>query len=575
MKSQTAPGAPVAIIDEVTADVRKAIVPVTLIGWSAEIFALCPIVYMFQVYDRVVSTRDVDTLLVLSAALVFAVAVAEALHFLRSRLQAAAALHIETKLADPVAHAVIGAQLAAQPLRARAIPQDLRAISQFVASPAAAGMLEAPMALPFLCALWLMDPWLALAALFGLGATATLAWLSEIVLPSKLDLARKHAEASQQLFSLFVARPGAAVAMGMESRLRARWLELQKRFLRSQASVSLEAGRLQAVSKFVQLTLGSGLLGLAAWLTLEDRLPANGSLVIIASLLGARTLQPLGKLVAGWKSLVGARQSHGRLSAALRDFQMPTTPMPLPAPSGALSAISLDVTPPGSTRPVLESLRFDLIPGQGLAVVGPSGAGKSCLLATLVGASKAAAGVARLDGVDIHVWNKEELGPYIGYMSQDVELLEGSIADNISRFEVPSPVRDEKLRRAVEASGLAEMWDAIPDGLYTRLGARGAPLSGGQRQRVGLARALYGEPRLLVLDEPDAHLDRAGVAALIAALRGAKAAGCTFVIATHSNALLTVVDHILVVADGQQKGFAPRDEMVAAFQRAAQVAAAG
>ena len=273
---------------------------------------------MFEVYDRVVSTRDVGTLLMLSAALIFAVAMAEVLHFFRSRLQAEAARHIESKLAGPVAHAVVGAQLATQPLRARAIPQDVRAISQFVASPAAAGMLEAPMALPFLCALWLMDPWLALVALLGLGATAILAWLNEIVLPPKLELARNHAEASQQLFSMFVARPGAAVAMGMESRMRARWFELQKRFLRSQAAVSLDAGRLQATSKFVQLTLGSSLLGLAAWLTLEGRLPVNGSLVIIASLLGARVLQPLGKVVAGWKSLVGARQSHARLSADTR-----------------------------------------------------------------------------------------------------------------------------------------------------------------------------------------------------------------------------------------------------------------
>lgn len=575
MKCPNQQGSGVAIVDEVTTEVRKAMLPVILISWGADVIALCPILYMFEVYDRVVSTRDVGTLLMLSAALIFAVAMAEVLHFFRSRLQAEAARHIESKLAGPVAHAVVGAQLATQPLRARAIPQDVRAISQFVASPAAAGMLEAPMALPFLCALWLMDPWLALVALLGLGATAILAWLNEIVLPPKLELARNHAEASQQLFSMFVARPGAAVAMGMESRMRARWFELQKRFLRSQAAVSLDAGRLQATSKFVQLTLGSSLLGLAAWLTLEGRLPVNGSLVIIASLLGARVLQPLGKVVAGWKSLVGARQSYARLSAALRDYPMPPPSMPLPSPSGGLSAISLAVAPPGRTQVVLENLRFEIMPGQGLAVVGPSGVGKSCLLATLVGASKAAAGVVRLDGVDIHVWNKIELGPYIGYVAQDVDLLEGSIADNISRFEAPSAERDEKLSRAVEASGLADIWDSIADGLDARLGARGAPLSGGQRQRVALARALYGEPRLLVLDEPDAHLDRAGQAALIVALRGAKAAGCTFVIATHSNALLTVVDHVLVVADGQQKAFAPRDEVVAAFQRAAQAAAAG
>lgn len=553
-------------------DLRRKLLPVACISWSAELFGLAPIVYMFAVYDRVTSTRHIGTLAMLSCALLIAIVAAEVLRYLRTRVQLEASLHLERELAPLVTTAAVDALLRGEERRARGMFADLRNLSQFIASSTAGGMLEAPIAVPFLVALWLMDTSLGAATLAGLALAAGLAWRNEIVLPGRLAQARREADASMRQFVATAHRPAAALAMGMEGRLRDRWQRLQSRFLWSQAGASWDAGVSMAATRFVQLTLGSALLGLAAWLTLQGALPSNGSLIIVASLLGARVLGPIGKVISGWKSLVDARQCKVRLWSALGETSGAQRGMALPAPRGRLSAAALAVAPPGRRAPVLEGLNFNIGPGQALAVVGPSGAGKSCLLKTLVGGWRARAGAARLDGVEIHGWDKRELGHHLGYLGEEVDLFAGSIADNIARFEPASPERDKRLRQAIEASGVQGTLDRIPGGLDAQVGAAGAALSGGQRQSIGLARALYGGPCLLVLDEPNAHLDTAGEAALAIAVLGFKAAGGSVVIATHSSALLHVVDRIVVVAEGRQHMCAGRDEVLAALQRAAQSA---
>ena len=271
-----------------------------------------------------------------------------------------------------------------------------------------------------------------------------------------------------------------------------------------------------------------------------------------------------------WRSVVNARDSWRRIHNLLQQSPPPAPAMSLPPPKGVLSVENLVAGAPGSPMPILKGLSFGLRPGQLLAVVGPSAAGKTTLARLLVGLWPALQGKVRLDGADVQQWDKDELGPHLGYLPQGVELLDGSLGDNIARFGAPEPA---KLRNAIELAGLEELVASLPQGLQTPIGREGAMLSGGQRQRVALARALYGEPALVVLDEPNASLDEVGDAALAQALQTLKARGTAIVVITHRTSVLALADTMLVLRDGAQQAFGPRNEVMAALQQAAQTAA--
>jgi ATP-binding cassette subfamily C exporter for protease/lipase len=301
-------------------------------------------------------------------------------------------------------------------------------------------------------------------------------------------------------------------------------------------------------------------------------IPDGGSAMIIASILGGRALQPLVQVVGMWKPVVSVRQAWGRLDQFLQAVPARERGMPLPPPKGQLSVEGLVVMAPGLPLQILRGVTFALQPGEVVAVVGPSASGKSTLARTLVGAWPAAAGAVRLDGVSVHAWHKSELGRYIGYLPQDIELFEGTLAENIARFD---DVDTAALNAAIDAVGLRSVVDALPLGAASPIGDDGAILSGGQRQRVGLARAIYRLPRLIVLDEPNSSLDEAGERDLLQVIAMLKSQGCTVVVITHRTSVLPVVDRMLVLADGQVRLFGPRDEVMARLRGVAAQPAEG
>ena len=348
-------------------------------------------------------------------------------------------------------------------------------------------------------------------------------------------------------------------ALGMWPALQRRWQ--QQRLLGAQLQLrAQDAGAsLNAWGRLVQQLWFSALLGLAAWLLLRDALPGGAAMLIVCSVLGARMLTPLLQIIMQWRALALARQSWVRLTRLLAQFPPQAQAMPLPAARGEVQVEGLSVAPPGHKDAVLRHISFSLAAGEALAIVGPSSAGKSSLARALVGLWRPLRGAVRLDGMDVSAWRRDELGPQLGYLPQEVELLDGSIGENIARFGRPSP---EELEAAGRAVGLHEWLASLPLGYDTPVGADGSALSGGQKQRIALARAFYGSPAWVVLDEPNAALDAAGEQALLETLGRFKAQGSTIAVVTHRSGVLAACDKVLVLRDGAVLAFGPREEVI-------------
>jgi ATP-binding cassette subfamily C exporter for protease/lipase len=359
--------------------------------------------------------------------------------------------------------------------------------------------------------------------------------------------------------------------MGMLKDIHRRWYGKQKEFLDLQVVASDRAGVYTSISKFLQTSISSGMLGLGAWLTLTQQMTGGGGMIIIGSIIGGRVMQPLVQVVTQWRVAVNARDALARLEALLTAVPKKVKGMPLPPPRGRLTAENLIVGAPNMQAPILKGVSFGINAGEVLAVIGPSACGKTTLARAITGLWPSVGGKARLDGADVHAWNKEELGPNIGYLPQGVELFEGTVAENIARFGEIDMI---KVEAAAQSVGVHEFILSLPQGYDTEIGPEGARLSGGQRQRVGLARALYGDPRFIVLDEPNSSLDESGEAALLNAIKEAKARGTTVVTITHRVNLVMAADKVLVLRDGTVQLFGPRDEVAAALAKANQEAAA-
>ena len=538
-----------------------------LFGLVASLLVLAPTVYMFEVYGRVVDSRNLTTLLMLTLFVLAALAVMEALEWARSETLRHAGDEFERMLMPRVYRAVFHMNLV-RPGSASTQPlQDLRVIRDFLPSPAVAALPELPAALLFMIILYVVSPWLAFLALAGAVVQVGLAWGNEKRTQPPLAQANKLAIQGQQQADAMMRHADVVRAMGMRPALFGKWWDLQQAMLVAQAEASDRAGVFTSLTKFVQMVLSSALLGMAAWLLLENALLGGGAMLIVGSVLGGRILAPLAQAIAQWRSVVNVRESWKRLDAMLQQVPEAESGMPLPVPHGILTVEGLVAAAPGSSQvQILRGVQFGLQPGQVLAVVGPSASGKTTLARLLVGVWPPLAGKVRLDGADVFTWNKEELGPHVGYLPQGVELLDGSLAENIARF---GTVNMDAVRVAAQAVGIHGWIESLPDGYNTLLGQEGARLSGGQRQRVGLARALYGQPAFVVLDEPNSSLDEAGEAALVQAVAQLSAQGTTFVLITHRTSVLRVCSHMLVLRDGLQQAFGPRDDVLAALNKAA------
>ena len=561
MKPQTPPSELTMAFEPLRPTLYKAI----LFSLIISMLALAPTVYMLEVYDRVVNSRSDTTLAMLTILVVLCYAVMEVLEKLRSSMMRAAGVKLDNALSKRVYSAMFQGFLRRQVGGNMQVLNDLSTVREFLHNPALMAIMEAPIALVALLFSFMISPILGVATLLGGLAQVFVALMNERATRKPLMQANQSASGAMQMAEASLRNAQVMESMGMLDPVHARWQKRQREFLALQSKASEGAGLWANMSKAVQLVLASFLLGLGAWLTMNNALNGGPVMMIIGSVLGGRVLAPLAQLVAQWNGVVTVRESWARLDMLLSQIPAKPEAMSLPAPKGQLNVEGLVAGPPGQQAAILRGIQFELNPGEVLAVIGPSAAGKTTLARLLVGLWSSMGGKVRLDGADVFAWDKSELGPYLGYLPQGVELLEGTIAENIARF---GDVDMAQVEVAAKLVGVHELILAMPQAYNTPIGRDGATLSGGQRQRVGLARALYGKPVLVVLDEPNSSLDEAGDAALTQAIATLKQQGTTFVIMTHRTSVLGVADKMLLMREGTQQAFGPRDEVLAAMQQA-------
>ena len=516
-------------------------------------------VYMLEVYDRVVNSRNVMTLVMLTVVTLGAYALMEVLEKMRSKLMWGAGIQFELKMSDRLYKAMFDGLLRKQIPSAMMVQNDFRLVREFFYNPALSAVFEMPLALVSVVLIFAINPWLGGAAVLGALAQTAVAWLTQQVSRKPLLEAQKRAQEAQTYAEASLRNAQVMESMGMMPAVMGVWQTKQNGLLSFQARASEAAGSMNAMSKLLQQLMSSVLLGLGALLLLNNTLNGGPAMMIIGSVLGGRLLAPFTQIVQQWSALVSVSAAWGRLEMLLAAVPAQPNNMALPAPKGQLTVEGLVAAPPGQQQQVLRGLQFGLPAGAVLAVVGPSASGKTSLARLLLGIWLPLVGKVRLDGVDVHTWDKKELGPHLGYLPQGVELFEGSLADNICRFGEPDKLRIEEAARLV---GLHEFILALPQGYETPVGRDGGLLSGGQRQRVALARALYGNPVFVVLDEPNSSLDEAGDAALAQAIVTMKSRGTTFVVITHRTSVLSVSDFVLLLKEGVQQMFGPTAEVM-------------
>lgn len=527
-------------------------------SWLTSLLILVPLVFMIEVYGRVIDSKSISTLVWLLVLVSLAYVVMEVLDWARLEVMHAASAAFDMQLAPRVFDITV---TNTQPAN------DLKILREFFYSPALIAMLEAPMALVFLIIMFLLHPLLGVVTLIsalvqigiGIGhhqrTQATLADLSKAQMSSQ-TLANSSLQNAQLVQGL-----------GMYGVLHSRWRQVHDRFLQHQRAALEHGGLFQAANKTFQLVLSSGLLGLGAWILMDGSLLGGPGMLIVASTLGARTIAPLGVVVTQWRSVVLVREAYKRLDQRLTQVPVIIAGMSLPKPLGLLSVESLVASAQNNNVPILRGIQFVVNPGNILAVIGPSGSGKTTLARLLVGVWPAMSGKVRLDGADVYNWDKAELGRYIGYVPQTITLHEGTIAQNIARFEAVEGTQEALLQQAqvqaaAKAVDLHDTLSALPQGYATPVGVDQQNFSGGQVQRLALARAIFGEPKLLVLDEASSHLDLIGEANLAQLLVQLKEKNTTVVIMTHRKALLALADQVLVLKDGTQQIFGAKDDVL-------------
>lgn len=529
------------------------------------LLGLVPSWFMFEVYGRVMDSRSHATLGWLLLAVAGSYVVMELLELARARVLHAAAERFEQGLLERVFNTTFEANLKRMPGGTPQVLGDLRTIKDFIPSQAVTAVMDLPAAVICLVLLFLISPWLGVLALIGALLQAMLGWVTERRTMPLLGEANQ-ASMDAQVYASGAMRGAQVIeSMGMLAQIHERYMARQKRLIVRQAQASDTAGMTSVGAKLVQNLQGSVLLGAACYLALHEGIWGGAGMMIVASILGGRALGPSVQLVSNWRLVVGVRDAFGRLESLLQKLPPVQPGMDLPAPKGVLTVEQVVATPPGSAVPVLKGVNLVALPGEVTIVVGPSASGKTTLARMIMGLWPAAGGKVRLDGADVHAWHKSQLGPHLGYLPQGVELFDGTVAENVARF---GKVDMEQVRAATDRVGITAMIEALPEGFDTRIGEEGAVLSGGQRQRLGLARALYGNPKLIVLDEPNASLDEAGEKALLALLIELKKQGATVVAITHRNTLLPAADKVLVLNEGQTALFGPRDEVLAALKKA-------
>jgi PrtD family type I secretion system ABC transporter len=516
--------------------------------------------YMLEVYDRVLPSRSVPTLVALSILALTLFAFQGVLDVIRSRVLVRIAATLDERLSTRVYDIVV--QL---PLRTKAqgdglAPiRDLDQIRSFLVTTGPLALFDLPWMPIYVLICFLFHPWIGVAALIGAAILTSLTLASEFMTRRPSRMAAMNVGARNALAEAGRRNAEVLRAMGMGPRMANLWVEANMKYLESQRQTSDVAGGLGAASKVLRFVLQSGVLGLGAYLVIQQQ--ATAGIIIASSIIVARALAPVELAIANWKGFVAARISWRRLSETLAAMDTTIEPMSLPAPKETLVVENVTAGPPGVQKIVIQDVAFALKAGQGLGIIGPSASGKSSLARVIVGVWSAVRGKVRLDGAALDQWASAELGPHIGYLPQDVELFAGTVGQNISRFEKDAP--SEAIIAAGRAAGVHDMIVRLPEGYDTQIGDQGAVLSAGQRQRVGLARALYRDPFLVMLDEPNSNLDADGDKALAQAIVGVRQRGGIVVVIAHRPSALAGVDLVLAMVNGRVHTMGPRDEVLA------------
>ena len=551
---------PVAPLIHALADYKSILISVGCFTALINILMLVPSIYMLQVYDRVLSSQNTTTLAMLSLMVVGFFIFIGMLETVRSFIVIRIGSQLERRFNQQVYRAAFERNLLNGQAQAGQALGDLTLIRQFVTGPALFAFFDAPWFPIYLFVIYGFNLWLGVLATAGAVLLIGLACINELMTRQSLALASVYSQQSSQLASSHLHNAETIQAMGMLSVLRKRWFNLHSRFLAEQNKASDTGAVIGSISKTLRLCLQSLVLGLGAWLVIEGQMSAG--MMIAGSILMGRVLSPIDQLIGVWKQWSSARLAYQRLDSLLGQHPVTQDNMTLPVPKGQVSFEQVSAAPPGKRLATLQQVSFSLNPGEVLGVLGASGSGKSTLARVLVGVWPTLAGTVRLDAADIHQWNRDQLGPHLGYLPQDIELFSGSIAENIARF------READAQLVVEAArqaGVHEMILRLPQGYDTLLGDAGSGLSGGQKQRVALARALYGSPCLVVLDEPNSNLDTVGDAALSRAIAQLKADGRTVVLVTHRSSSLAQTDKLLVLNEGRTQAFGPTAEVLKAL----------
>ena len=554
--SETPPPARSTPVGEVLLQCRRSFWAIAVISVAVELVSLAPIVYMWNAFDRVLTSRSVVTLVSLTTLVVGVYLFWSAMEHVRSRLLVRLSLRVDWELAAAVFDASFRRSVGRRALNVQQVMADLLELRQFLGGRGVIALLSAPFALVFIVVGAVFHPYLAVFSLVSAAVMFVAAVLNRRITTAAIKAANDANQQSMHLAGATLRQADATLALGMMPAMRRRWHRQHREFLSLQVNSSDAAGVGQGFTSFLQNSFSSLGMALGLFLAIEGLI--TGGMVMAASMLIARAVSPLQQFIGNWPSYVRARQAMDRLNQLLAEDERREQQMALPAPVGRLAVQGASATAPGTAKTVVAGVDFELEPGHVLAVVGPSAAGKSSLVKMLVGVWKPAEGSVRLDGVEISDWNHDELGPRMGYVPQEIEFFEGSVAENIARLgEVDAD-------KVVAAARLAGMHDAIlgwPQGYDTLLGdGTGFALSGGQRQRLAIARALYGEPAYVVFDEPNANLDEAGEQALINTVLKLRERGVTVVLSTHRPRVIGVADRMLVLKQGRQVGYGtPRD----------------
>jgi len=548
--------APETVLSKALASCKQQLIAVALFSGVVNVLQLTVSLYMMQVFDRVLSSRSLDTLYYLTIIAMFALLVMAVLDGLRGQVMQRIASWVEGKAAPEAFIRAIESQLRGRPYRMEAL-RDLWMCRGWLGSPASLTMFDVPWVPIYLAVIFALHPVLGWIAFGGALILFVLTLANEWATGSLLRQASTAGMASQRRAESIVRNAEVIDSMGMAPAVLTRWREGLASSMPPQERAADRAAMLLSITRFFRLTVQVAVLGVAAWLVLEQQLTAGAS--IAASIIMGRALAPVEQMIGGWKQLVQARQAFRRLTGFMALPRIRPPGMALPEPTGRIAAERVTFGFPGQPVAIIKGISFNLAAGESLAIIGPSAAGKTTLIRLLIGTLQASAGTVRLDGADVFTWQREDFGRYVGYLPQDVELFDGTVILNIGRMRDAEP---QLVFEAAKLAGCHEMILRLPQGYDTEIGDGGQHLSGGQRQLIGLARAMFGNPHFVVLDEPNSNLDGDAEQALILGLEMLKSRGCTVVLVSHRPTLVQGVDKVLLMRDGAAEAFGPRAEVL-------------